>query len=102
MADESSGAREEVEPGLDDEHVGEHPAEHETKFFIDKEPFDASSDDLTPRQILTDYAKEDPTQTVLVLVHGKDRTKLTDLDTPIELKNGMRFTLLHQGPTPVS
>ena len=74
----------------------------ETMFFIDKEKFEASTDDLTPRQILTQYAKEDPAQTILVLIHGKDRTKLENLDQPIELQNGTRFTILHQGPTPAS
>jgi hypothetical protein len=71
-------------------------------FFIDKSKFTAEVTQLTPRQILTDYAKEDPTLSVLVLIAGKDRIKLEALDTPFELKDGSHFTILHQGPTTVS
>ncbi|MGH7518853.1 MAG: hypothetical protein ACREOC_15540 [Gemmatimonadales bacterium] len=71
-------------------------------FFIDKVKFVSEDSMLTPRQILTDFAKEDPEQTTLVLVHGSERTKLVNLDDPIEVKNGTHFTVLHNGPTPVS
>jgi len=71
-------------------------------FFIDKAKFTADTGTLTPRQILTEYAKEDSNQTTLVRVSGKDKEKLENLDTPIEVKNGTHFTVLHRGPTPVS
>jgi hypothetical protein len=71
-------------------------------FFIDKVKFTSETDILTPRQILVDFAKEDANQTVLVLIEGSNRTKLTDVDTAIEVKNGSHFTVLHLGPTPVS
>lgn len=77
-------------------------ANNKTVFFIDKTKYTAETDQLTPREILTEFAKEDPTQTILVRVEGSSRTKLTDLDTPIEVKDGTHFTILHQGPTPVS
>jgi hypothetical protein len=73
-----------------------------TVFFIDKVKFTSETDTLTPRQILVDYAKEDPNQTVLVRIDGPNRTKLTDVDTPIQVKDGTHFTILHLGPTPVS
>jgi hypothetical protein len=73
-----------------------------TVFFIDRAKFTTDSNRLTPRQILTDFAKEDPTQTILVRKDGPNPTKLTDLDTPIEVKDGTHFTILHEGPTPVS
>jgi hypothetical protein len=71
-------------------------------FFIDKEQFTSDTSMLTPRTILTEYAKEDPAQTTLVRKDGSTTEKLTDLDTPIEVKNGTKFTVLHNGPTTVS
>jgi len=76
--------------------------QHKTVFFIDKAKFESPTESLTPRQILVEYAKEDPTQNTLVLIDGPNRIKLTDLDHPIEVKNGTHFTILHHGPTPVS
>lgn len=73
-----------------------------TVFFIDKVKFTSDTKLLTPRQLLVEFAKEDASQTILVRVDGPDRTKLTDLDTPFEVKDGTHFTILHQGPTTVS
>jgi hypothetical protein len=77
------------------------PNDDHVTFFIDQEKFTATSP-ITPRRIITEFAKEDPTVTTLVLIHGNDRTKLEDIDTPFELKNGTHFTTLHRGPTTVS
>lgn len=71
-------------------------------FFIDKAKFEADTNMLTPREILRDYAKEDPAQTTLAQVVGREKQKLENLDTPIEVKDGTHFTVLHNGPTPVS
>lgn len=74
----------------------------EIHFFIDKAKFDSETDQLTPRRILVDFAKEDPSQTVLVRVEGKERIKLDQLDKVMEVENGTHFTILHLGPTTVS
>jgi hypothetical protein len=71
-------------------------------FFIDQEKFTVASETITPRRIITEFAKEDAALTTLVLIHGNERTKLEALDTPFELKNGSHFTILHHGPTTVS
>lgn len=71
-------------------------------FFIDKARFESETDQLTPRKILVDFAKEDPAQTVLVRIEGKERIKLDQLDKAIEVENGTHFTILHLGPTTVS
>lgn len=79
--------------------------DHENKkvvFFIDKEKFESETADISVRVLLTDFAKEDPTQTTLVLNKGNDRTKLTDLDQIIHLENGMKFLVYHNTPTTVS
>lgn len=71
-------------------------------FFIDKEKFTSDTSQLTPRTILTQYAKEDPAETTLVRKEDAGTEKLTELDTPIEVKNGTKFSVLHNGPTTVS
>jgi hypothetical protein len=83
---------------MDSHGVAEHG---HVNFFIDKTKFTSDRQFLTPREILADYAKEDATQTTLVLVKGKDKEKQEQLDTPIDVK-GAHFTVLHNGPTPVS
>jgi hypothetical protein len=71
-------------------------------FFIDKEKFEVETVELSVRALLQNFAKEDPTQTTLVLNKGNERTKLTDLDQIIHLENGMKFLVYHNTPTPVS
>lgn len=71
-------------------------------FFIDKEKFNSETSLLTPRTILTEYAKENPAETTLIRKDGSGTEKLTELDTPIEVKDGTKFTVLHNGPTTVS
>ena len=71
-------------------------------FFIDKEKFISDTSQLTPRTILKEYAKENPGETSLVRNEGSGTEKLTGLDTPIEVKDGTKFSVLHNGPTTVS
>lgn len=71
-------------------------------FFIGKEKYTTDKDKLTVREILTQFAEEDPNETKLVLRKGKDHHEYSDLDEVIELKNGMKFILFDKQPTPVS
>lgn len=71
-------------------------------FFIDKEQFTSDADRLSVRTLLVTYAKEDPAQTTLVLRHGNDLQKFANPDEVIEVKNGAKFTVFHNGPTTVS
>ena len=71
-------------------------------FFIDKEKFEAESSELSVRILLQDFAKEDPSQTTLVLKKGNDLTKFTNLDGVVQLENGMKFLVYHNTPTTVS
>lgn len=75
--------------------------EHEIVFFVDKQQFKTEQSQLTVRTILQ-MAKEDPAQTTLVLKHGNDQTKYTNLDEIISLQNGMKFVVFHNTPTTVS
>jgi hypothetical protein len=71
-------------------------------FFVDQEKFESTSETLTVRQILVEFAKEDPTTTTLVEKAGHETIKHADLNEVIHLKNGMKFVVFHNGPTPVS
>ena len=85
-----------------EKHDVKTETEHEIVFFIDKQQFKTRQSELSVRAILQDFAKEDPTQTTLVLRHGNDLVKYTNLDEIISLKNGMKFVVYHNTPTPVS
>jgi hypothetical protein len=71
-------------------------------FFVDNVKFATAEETLTAGAVLELFAKEDPALTTLTLVNGKDRKKYEDANTVIRLKNGMRFVVLHNGPTTVS
>lgn len=71
-------------------------------FFIDKIQFKTSQSEMTVKELLSQYAKEDPAETTLVLKHGNDLTKFEDDNQLVSLKNGMHFVVFYDGPTPVS
>ena len=76
-------------------------AQDQVVVFIDQQQFKLEDRQYTPRELLT-LAAEDPTETTLVLKHGNELNKFTDLDEPIKLRNGMHFVVFHNAPTPVS
>ena len=71
-------------------------------FFIDQQKFETEAKSLTVRALLENYAKEDPSQTVLVFKKGNELKRLENLEEVVELKNGLHFIVFHEGPTPVS
>jgi Multiubiquitin/Prokaryotic E2 family E len=75
-------------------------AKDEIVFFIDTQKFTTTDEHQTAAQLLK-LAKEDPAETTLVLKHGNELKKFEDNETVL-LKNGMRFVIFHDGPTPVS
>jgi hypothetical protein len=76
-------------------------SKEEVVFFIDQQKFKAEDRPYSVRELLV-LAGENPDETTLVLRHGNELTKLTDLDQRIEIKNGTHFLVFHNGPTPVS
>jgi len=71
-------------------------------FFIDKKKCETTESHLTARRILVEFANVNPAENVLVFVHGDQTTEYKNLDEPIEIHNGMKFTVFNQKPTPVS
>lgn len=76
------------------------PPNHGIVFFVDQEKFVSPTETLTVRQILADYAEEDPASTTLVEKQGQ--VQHANLDEVIDLKNGMKFIVYHNTPTTVS
>ena len=75
--------------------------ENKIVFFIDKTRFVVSVSSRTARELLRDYAEENPDETSLLSKDaGKQRKYVAD--DVVELKNGMHFSVLHNGPTTVS
>lgn len=71
-------------------------------FFIDKTKYETESPSFTVRQILTEFAKVDPsTNTLAIKEHGNFR-ELKNLDEVIDLKEGQHFTIFNNEPTTVS
>lgn len=71
-------------------------------FFIDAEKFETEKKELSVRTLLVDFAKEDPSNTTLAQRIGRELIKYTDLEQKIKMKDGMKFIVLHNDPTPVS
>lgn len=76
-------------------------AKEEVVFFIDQQKFVVEDRPYTVRELLV-MAGENPEETTLVLRHGNELKKLTDLDERIQIKDGTHFVVFHRGPTPVS
>jgi hypothetical protein len=74
---------------------------HDVVFFIDQQKFAATKHVYAVRELL-ELAGEDPAESTLVLKHGHDLTKLTDLKQEIEITNGEHFLVFNNSPTPVS
>lgn len=84
------------------EKQNKHESLGKITFFIDKEKFETEKRELSVRALLVEYAKEDPAMTTLALKLGNEIKKYTDLNELILMRNGMKFIVFHNEPTPVS
>jgi hypothetical protein len=71
-------------------------------FFIDLQQHKTTEPSHTVRDLIVNFAKEDPATTTLVLKKGNEQHKYTNLDEIVPLENGMHFTIFHNTPTTVS
>ena len=71
-------------------------------FFIGKKKYETEDSVLTVKQILEDYAKVNPEEKSLALVHGNDQPEYTDINEKITMKEGMHFVLFDKTPTTTS
>jgi hypothetical protein len=84
-------------------HQGEHPAQGLIHFRVDGEPFTTHAAELTPNDIIKDFAGKDPTTHYLVQIHGHEKTSYEGVGSiPIGMTDGMKFQVISTGPTPVS
>jgi hypothetical protein len=75
--------------------------ERDIVIHIDQEQFKVTRSEMTVRELLQ-LAGENPAETTLVLRHGNEQHKYTNLDESVPLKNGMHFVVFHNTPTTVS
>jgi len=86
--------------GHEDHH---HPAHGLIHFKVDGEPFTTEAKELTPNDIIKDFAGKDPATNYLVQIRGHEKTSYEGLgNIPIEMHDGMKFQVISSGPTPVS
>ena len=72
------------------------------EYTVDDEPQSTTSEQLTPREILTN-AHFDPNSHYLVQIEGKHQESYKDRpDEPIHMHPHMKFVSVSTGPTPVS
>jgi hypothetical protein len=79
-----------------------HEPPHTIHFFIDKAPFETTTPSHTVRDLIVNFAKEDPAQVTLIQVKGDERIKHPDLNETLEVTNGEHFLIFHNTPTTVS
>lgn len=86
------------------EYVGKgHPPVREIHFSVDGEPYETTKRELTPNEIIHDFAGLDPASHYLVQIRGHERISFEGKgDVPIKMHNGLRFQVISTGPTPVS
>jgi hypothetical protein len=71
-------------------------------FFVGAKKYETETSHLTPREILEQFAKVSPDTNTLALKRQGGFDEFTELDKPIEMKNGMHFVLFDKTPTTVS
>jgi hypothetical protein len=80
-----------------------HPKEGLIHFRVDGEPFTTQASELTPNDIIKDFAGKDPANHYLVQIRGHEKISYEGMGTtPIKMHDGMRFQVISTGPTPVS
>jgi hypothetical protein len=90
----------EVNTGAHTEH---HVDQRQTHFKVDGEPYTTLAKELTPNEIIKDFAGKDPASHYLVQIQGHEKISFEGRgEVPIKLHDGMRFQVISTGPTPVS
>jgi len=74
---------------------------HTITIWIDKQKFELHTHERTVAQLL-ELAGDDPNQTTLKLKEGNKLEEFTNSNQIVCLRNGMRFVVFHNEPTPVS
>src|SRR5262245_56236276 len=75
----------------------------EIHFTVDGEPLETTRRELTPNEIIRQFAQKDPATHYLVQFEGHHRESFQGKgDIPIKMHNGMKFQVISTGPTPVS
>ncbi len=89
--------------GIHEQAEKAHPPVPEIHFSVDGEHYETTKGNLTPNEIIREFAELDPAMHYLVQIQGHERNSFEGKgDEPIQMHNGMRFQVISTGPTPVS
>jgi hypothetical protein len=78
-------------------------AAHAIHFMVDGEPYETEKHELTPDEIIRNYAERDPATHYLVQITGGEKISYqSEGNKPIKMHDGMRFQVLSTGPMTVS
>ena len=84
------------------EDAGAEPGKggaHEIHFKVDGEFFETTKRELTPNEIIKDFAHKDPATHYLVQIEGHHRESFQGKgDVPIKMHDGMKFQVISTGP----
>jgi hypothetical protein len=76
---------------------------HPIHFKVDGEPYTTEAKELTPNEIIREFAGLDVTSHYLVEIQGHKKESFEGRgDVPIMLTEGEKFQVIRIGPTPVS
>jgi hypothetical protein len=79
------------------------PAKHQFDFVIDEESYETAEHQLTPSQLLSEFAHLDPAAYYLVELRGQQQVSYQNqADAPIHMHEHAKFITVSLGPTPVS
>ncbi len=79
------------------------PQDKLIRFSVDGEDYKIREADLTPNHIIKEFGGYEPATNYLVQIQGKERVSYKGQgEIPIVLKDGARFQVICEGPTPVS
>lgn len=82
---------------------GPHQGHDVIHFQVDREPYTTHAKELTPNDILRDFAGKDVATHYLVQIEPHRKVSFEGKgDIPITMSNGMKFQVIFTGPTPVS
>jgi hypothetical protein len=93
----------EMNTGAHSGHQNHHPDRNQIHFKVDGEPYTTLATQLTPNEIIKDFAGRDPATHYLVQIEGHKKVTYEGKgEIPIEMHDGQRFQVISTGPTPVS
>ncbi len=92
-----------LNPAASDPQQKGHDGRHEIHIEVDGEPYETQREEMTPNDIIREFAQKDPATHYLVEIKGHHKVSYEGKgDVPIKLHNNDEFMTIATGPTTVS